>query len=242
MIIESVDNKKIKYLKKLKDKKYRDEEKKFLIEGEHLVLEANKSGLLEEVILCNNEIDLDIDKVYVSENVMKTLSDLPSKVGIIGVCKIVDNKIDYSSNVLILDGVQDPGNLGAIIRSAVAFNIKNIVLSKDTVDLYNTKVLRSSQGMNFHLNIVRDDITKVINELKNNDYVVYGTDVINGIDVKSIKNDGKYAIIMGNEGNGISPEVKELVDKNIYIKMNENCESLNVAVSASIILYELEKR
>ena len=242
MIIESVDNKKIKYLKKLKDKKYRDEEKKFLVEGEHLVLEANKSGLLEEVILCNNEIDLDIDKVYVSENVMKTLSDLPSKVGIIGVCKIVDNKIDYSSNVLILDGVQDPGNLGAIIRSAVAFNIKNIVLSKDTVDLYNTKVLRSSQGMNFHLNIVRDDITEVINELKNNDYVVYGTDVINGIDVKSIKNDGKYAIIMGNEGNGISPEVKRLVDKNIYIKMNKNCESLNVAVSASIILYELEKR
>lgn len=242
MIIESVDNKKIKYLKKLKEKKYRDEEKKFLIEGEHLVLEAYKSGLLEEVILCNNEIDLDIDKIYVSENVMKSLSDLPSKAWIIGVCKIVDNILDYNSNVLILDGVQDPGNLGAIIRSAVAFNIKNIVLSKDTVDLYNTKVLRSAQGMNFHLNIIREDITKIINELKNNNYIIYGTDVINGIDVKSIKNDGKYAIIMGNEGNGISPEVKELVDKNIYIKMNENCESLNVAVSASIILYELEKR
>ena len=242
MIIESVDNKKIKYLKKLKEKKYRDEEKKFLIEGEHLVLEAYKSGLLEGVILCNNEIDLDIDKIYVSENVMKSLSDLPSKAWIIGVCKIVDNILDYNSNVLILDGVQDPGNLGAIIRSAVAFNIKNIVLSKDTVDLYNTKVLRSAQGMNFHLNIIREDITKIINELKNNNYIIYGTDVINGIDVKSIKNDGKYAIIMGNEGNGISPEVKELVDKNIYIKMNENCESLNVAVSASIILYELEKR
>ena len=242
MIIESVDNKKIKYLKKLKEKKYRDEEKKFLIEGEHLVLEAYKSGLLEEVILCNNEIDLDIDKIYVSENVMKSLSDLPSKAWIIGVCKIVDNILDYNSNVLILDGVQDPGNLGAIIRSAVAFNIKNIVLSKDTVDLYNTKVLRSAQGMNFHLNIIREDITKIINELKNNNYIIYGTDVINGIDVKSIKNDGKYAIIMGNEGNGISPIVKSLVDKNIYIKMNENCESLNVAVSASIILYELEKR
>ena len=229
-------------IKKLKDKKYRDEEKKFLIEGEHLVLEAYKSGLLEEVILCNNEIDLDIDKIYVSENVMKSLSDLPSKAWIIGVCKIIDNILDYNSNVLILDGVQDPGNLGAIIRSAVAFNIKNIVLSKDTVDLYNTKVLRSAQGMNFHLNIIREDITKIINELKNSDYIIYGTDVINGIDVKSIKNDGKYAIIMGNEGNGISPGVKELVDKNIYIKMNEKCESLNVAVSASIILYELEKR
>ena len=242
MIIESLDNNRIKNIRKLNEKKYRDEEKLFIVEGEHLVLEAYKTGYLKEVVLCERDIDLDIEKIYVSKNVMNSLSSLPSKVDIIGICKIVDNELDLSSNILILDNIQDPGNLGAIIRSAVAFNLKNIILSNDSVDLYNTKVLRSSQGMNFHLNIVRDDITKVINELKNNDYVVYGTDVINGIDVKSIKNDGKYAIIMGNEGNGISPIVKSLVDKNIYIKMNENCESLNVAVSASIILYELEKR
>lgn len=242
MIIESIDNKKIKYYKKLKDKKYREKEKEFLIEGEHLVLEAYKAGCLKEVILCDRDIPLDIEKVYVSEKVMNSISELPSKVDIIGLCKIKENKLDLDSNILILDNVQDPGNLGAIIRSSVAFNINNIVLSNDSVDLYNTKVLRSAQGMNFHLNIIRDDLEKVIASLKENNYLIYGTNVINGIDVKTIEKGKKYAIIMGNEGNGISPSLYHLIDKNIYIKMNDKCESLNVAVSASIILYELENR
>ena len=241
MIIESVDNKKIKEYRKLKEKKYRDSEKLFLVEGEHLVLEAYKSDSLKEVILCEREIDLEVEKVYVTEKVMSTISEMPSKVDIIGVCEIKKSELDLDSPVLILDGVQDPGNLGAILRSAVAFNIKNIVLSKSSVDLYNNKVLRSAQGMNFHLNIVREDIPSIINRLKENNYTVYGTDVVNGLDIKNVQKAGKYAIIMGNEGNGISEEVKKLVDKNIYIEMNSNCESLNVAVSASIILYELNK-
>ena len=241
MIIESVDNKKIKELRKLKEKKYRDSEKLFLVEGEHLVLEAYKADCLKEIILCEREIDLELEKVYVTEKVMNTISELPSKVDIIGVCEIKSNSLDLDKGVMILDGVQDPGNLGAIIRSAVAFNIKNIVLSKNTVDLYNTKALRSAQGMNFHLNIVREDIPRVIEKLKDNNFTIYGTDVVNGIDIKDVQKTEKYAIIMGNEGNGISEEVKKLVDKNIYIKMNENCESLNVSVSASIIMYELNK-
>ena len=240
-MIESVDNSRIKEIRKLKEKKYRDQEKLFLVEGEHLVLEAYKSKLLKTVILCNRDIDLDIEKIEVSEKVMNTISDMPSKVDIIGICEIVDNKISLDSNVLILDGVQDPGNLGTIIRSAVAFNIKNIVLSKNTVDIYNPKVLRGCQGMNFHLNIIRDDLINVIKDLKDNNYTIYGTNVVNGVDIKDIKKTGKYAIIMVNEGNGISPEVKNIVDKNIYINMNEKCESLNVGVSASIILYELSK-
>ena len=240
-MIESLDNSKIKSLRKLKEKKYRDKEKLFLIEGEHLVIEAYKTNLLKEVILCNKELDIDVPKIYVSEKVMNTLSDLQSKVGIIGVCEIKENILDYKDNILILDGVQDPGNLGTIIRSALAFNIKNIVLSKDTVDLYNTKVLRSAEGNNFHLNIVRDDLEKVITTLKEKKYVIYGTDVVDGIDIKDVKNKEKYAIIMGNEGNGIKEYIKKMVDKNIYIPMNENCESLNVGVSASIILYELNK-
>ena len=240
-MIESVDNSRIKDIRKLKEKKYRDSEKLFLIEGEHLVLEAYKAGILKSVILCDCDLDIDIEKIVVSEKVMSTISELPSKVSAIGICMIVDNKIDLTSNVLMLDGVQDPGNLGTIIRSAVAFNIKNIVLSKTCVDLYNTKVLRGAQGMNFHLNIIRDNLVDVIDDLRDNNYTIYGTDVVNGINVKDVKKDGKYAIIMGNEGNGISQEVKELVDKNIYIDMNEKCESLNVGVSASIILYELSK-
>ena len=241
MIIESVDNKKIKELRKLKEKKYRDGEKLFLVEGEHLVLEAYKSNCLKEVILCEREIDLEVEKIYVTPKVMSSISEMPSKVDIIGVCSIKDNNIDLEDNVLILDGVQDPGNLGAILRSAVAFNIKNVILSKDSVDLYNNKVLRSAQGMNFHLKVIREDLEIVINKLKDNGFTVYGTDVVNGIDIKDVQRVGKYAIIMGNEGNGISEKVKALVDKNIYIDMNKNCESLNVAVSASIILYELNK-
>lgn len=238
-MIESVDNSRIKDIRKLKEKKYRDQYKLFLVEGEHLVLEAYKAGVLKSVLLSGRDIDLDVEKIEVSEKVMNTISDI--NTNIVGVCEIVDNKINLDSNVIILDGVQDPGNLGTIIRSAVAFNVKNIVLSKTSVDLYNTKVLRGCQGMNFHLNIIRDDILDIIDDLKDNNYTVYGTDVVNGIDIKDVKKTGKYAIIMGNEGNGISGEVKDVVDKNIYIKMNENCESLNVGVSASIILYELSK-
>ena len=238
-MIESVDNSRIKDIRKLKEKKYRDQYKLFLVEGEHLVLEAYKAGVLKSVIFSGRDIDLDVEKIEVSEKVMNTISDI--NTNIVGVCEIVDNKINLDSNVIILDGVQDPGNLGTIIRSAVAFNVKNIVLSKTSVDLYNTKVLRGCQGMNFHLNIIRDDILDIIDDLKDNNYTIYGTDVVNGIDIKDVKKTGKYAIIMGNEGNGISDEVKDVVDKNIYIKMNENCESLNVGVSASIILYELSK-
>ena len=238
-MIESVDNKKIKNIRKLNDKKYRDQQGSFIIEGEHLVIEAYKTGNLEEVILCERDIDLDIPKTYVTKNVMNTISTLPSKVDIIGICKINNNELDLNNNIIILDDIQDPGNLGAILRSAVAFDINNVVLSKNSVDLYNTKVLRSSQGMNFHLNIIRDDLTKIISMLKENDYYIYGTNVVDGIDVKSVLRSKKYAIIMGNEGNGLSSEVSKLVDKNIFINMNKNCESLNVAVSASIILYEL---
>ena len=241
MIIESTSNNKIKGIRKLNEKKYRDEEKKYIIEGEHLVLEAYKAGNLEEVILCDRDIDLDVEKIFVTESVMKTISTLPSKVDIIGVCSIKENDIDLSKNILILDGVQDPGNLGTILRSAVAFNLTNIILSEDTVDLYNIKTLRSAQGMNFHLNIKRTNLEEYIQFLKENGYKIWGTDVTNGIDIKNASKDEKYAIIMGNEGKGMSANIKELCDKFVYVNMNENCESLNVGVCASIIMYELNK-
>ena len=241
MIIESTSNNKIKDIRKLNEKKYRDESKKYIIEGEHLVLEAYKSGNLDEVILCNRDIDLDVEKIYVTESVMKTISTLPSTSDIIGICNIKENDIDLTKNILILDGIQDPGNLGTILRSSVAFSMNNIILSEDTVDLYNTKSLRSAQGMNFYLNIKRTNLVGYINYLKENGYKILGTDVTNGIDVKSVSKNEKYAIIMGNEGNGMSSKVRDLCDQNIYINMNESCESLNVGVCASIIMYELNK-
>ena len=236
-MIESINNEQIKEIRKLKDKKYRDETNLFLVEGDHLVKEAYKAGCLEKLILTEDIYDFDVEKLLVSDKVIKSISEL-NNTKVIGVCKKVSTGLNLSSNVVILDGVQDPGNLGTIIRSCVAFNIENLVLS---LDLYNSKVLRSTQGMNFHINIVRDDLKNIISLLKDNNYTIYGTNVINGIDVKDVKNTDKYAIILGNEGNGISDEISSLVDKNIYIKMNDNCESLNVAVSGSIILYELNK-
>ena len=240
-MIESVNNEQIKEIRKLKDKKYRDESNLFLVEGDHLVKEAYKSGNLVKLIITEDIYDFDVEKLLVSDKVLQSISEL-NNTSVIGVCKKVSTGLDLTKNIVILDGVQDPGNLGTIIRSCTAFNVDNLVLSLDTVDLYNSKVIRSTQGMIFNMNIIREDICDVINMLKENGYKIYGTNVVNGIDIKDVKKNEKYAIIMGNEGNGISKEVSSLVDKNIYIKMNEKCESLNVAVSASIILYELENR
>ena len=239
-MIESIKNERIKEIRKLNDKKYRDESNLFLVEGDHLVKEAYKAGYLKKLILTEDIYDFDVEKLLVTDKVINSISEL-NNTKVIGVCSKLSNELDLSKNVLILDGVQDPGNLGTIIRSCVAFNINNLVLSNETVDLYNSKVIRSTQGMIFNINIIRDDLEKVINNLKDNNYTIYGTNVINGIDVKDVKKDKKYAIILGNEGNGITSEVSSLVDKNIYIKMNDKCESLNVAVSGSIILYELNK-
>ncbi len=239
MIIESVDNKKIKSLKKLHQKKYRDEMQMFLIEGIHLVSEAYKTGNLLEIILLDGEtIDFDVDITYVSKNVMKSLSELETPYNIIGVCKYPKEK-EIGNKVLMLDGVQDPGNLGTIIRSCLAFNIDTIILSETTVDLYNSKVLRGCQGMNFHINIIRGNLKDYIFKLKTDKYKIYTTDVNNGNELKNIKTTDKYVIIMGNEGNGVSKEISDLSDEKIYIKMNDKCESLNVAVATSIILYEL---
>ena len=239
MLYTSINNQKIKNLKKLKDKKYRDTEGKFLIESEHLINEAYKEGYLEEVyVLEGNDYNIDVPINYVSKEVMKYLTDLNS-YNILGVAKKIDK--DYiGDKIVVLDNIQDPGNLGTIIRSAKAFNIDTIVLSMDTVDLYNDKVIRASEGMIFKMNIVRKDIKSFINEIKNTHYI-YGTKVDGGNSLKRIEKKNKFAIIMGNEGRGMSSSLDELCNEFIYIDMNLECESLNVGVATSIILYELDK-
>ena len=241
MVITSLDNDNVKKWKKLCKKKYRDEFGIYLVEGEHLVEEAYKSGVLDKVIVLDGE-DYSYDNiVYVSYEVMKAISSLDTPNRIMGVCKKKENSDLLGKRYLLLDGVQDPGNLGTIVRSAVAFNIDTIILSDDTVDLYNPKVLRSTQGMIFHTNIFSYDIVAFINILKSMGITVYGTDVNNGIDARELSDLDKtsFALVMGNEGNGVRKEIKELCDKNLYINMNENVESLNVGVATSILLYEL---
>lgn len=237
-MITSVDNKKIKEISRLNNRKYRKETGLFVVEGEHLVEEAFKHNLLKEVYSLyetsypNSEI--------VSQNVMRKLSNLDTIPSIIGVCIFKEEK-EIGNKILILDDIQDPGNLGTIIRSSVAFNIDTIVLSTNTVDLYNPKVIRATQGMMFNINIITRDLIPFVQELKEKKYKIYSTNVVNGIEVKSIENKSNYAIIMGNEGSGVKQELQDMGDANIYIKMNPLCESLNVGVATSIILYELYK-
>ena len=240
MVYESIDNEKIKEIAKLKDKKYRKASGLFLIEGEHLILEAYKNGYLKKVIkLESTNLDLDVETINVSTKVLKYLSTLETPT-IIGSAKHKEDKIE-GNRVLVLDNIQDPGNLGTIIRSSVAFNVDTIILSEDTVDLYNEKVIRATQGLIFHINVVRENIEETVDNLKKNGYKIYATKVNGGKSIKDIEDLKKFAIIMGNEGNGVRPSLLNTCDEYLYIDMNKNCESLNVAVATSIILYELDK-
>ena len=239
MVITSLDNQKIKDVVKLQSKKYRDLTNCFVVETEHLVEEAEKAGIVKDLFLVEDEfVDRD-DTYFVTEEVMKKMSSMESPSKVLAVCEKSNSTEIIGSKILLLDGIQDPGNLGTIIRSSVAFGVDTIILSSDTVDLYNPKVIRSSEGMFCHINIITMDLEEAINTIKNMNISVYGTNVVNGEDVSSITDKSSYALVMGNEGNGVKSNIQELCDKNLYIPMNKLCESLNVGVACSILLYEL---
>lgn len=241
MLYTSIDNKKIKDIKKLNNKKYRDKTGTFLVEGNHLVLEAFKGGYLEELVLEKNELfPLPVETNYVTNDIINYISTLETPSNIIGICRKKDKLSVIGKKVLILDNIQDPGNLGTIIRSAVAFSFDTIILYGG-VDLYNNKVIRSTQGMIFHIDVIETNDLNILSQLKSEDYKVYGTRVTYGKSIKSIEKSEKFVIIVGNEGNGISDVIQEFCDSFIYIPMNDICESLNVGVATSIILYELDK-
>ena len=231
MKIESLSNAKVKNWNKLKEKKYRDEAGLFLIEGDHLIKEALKKQMVVSTIGLNETYDY-----TVNPEILKKISSQKSGTKEIAVVKKIEEKKVEGDKILILDNIQDPGNLGTIIRSAVAFNISTIILSDDCVDLYNDKVIRSSEGMIFNINIVRKKLIEIIPKLKENGYTIYAT-TVNGKGY--FENDSKIALVIGNEGNGIKEDILNLCDKNITIKMNKECESLNAGVAASILMYEL---
>ncbi len=245
MLITSLDNDKIKKCLKLKEKKYRDEYNEFLVEGEHLVIEAYRAGILEEILIKHDEVTmLDAPITYVSDEIIKALSTLETPSHMFGLCKKKEESNDLGNRILLLDRVQDPGNLGTIIRSSKAFGIDSIVLGEGCCDIYNEKVLRSTQGIGFHLNIVSRDLKEVISELKDREVPILGTRVEYGEDIRNLTNRDKecFALIMGNEGRGVSPDILELCDKFIYIEMDDQVESLNVSIATSILLYELSRR
>ena len=235
-MIESLNNEKIKYYTKLNDKKYRKSEKLFIAAGEHLVTEALKKNIVKEILLLNGEENFYGDVTYVTSDILKKVSDLTNYPKVLAICYIKDD-LKIEGNVVALDNIKDPGNLGTIIRSAVAFNYDTILLSEECVDVYNSKVVRATEGMLFNVNIVTCDLFSTLLKLKESGYKIYGTDVVNGESPAYESN--KHVLIIGSEARGMSNSIREICDKNLYIKMNDKCESLNAGVSASILMYEL---
>ncbi|MCI9182946.1 MAG: RNA methyltransferase [Acholeplasmatales bacterium] len=231
-MIESLENSKIKFLLKLKLSKYRRSEQKFICEGAHLVQEARNAGLLIEAYSLEDKEGY----IQVSVPVMKKLCNTNTVVSEIGLCKMKENT-KITDKILILDGIQDPGNMGSLMRSACAFGFKTLFIGTGSVDIFNDKVIRSSQGAIFKLNYQFGDISEFLNKIT---HKVYTTNVLEGIPLKEIKAEDKVAVILGNEGNGVSKELQALELDAIYIPM-QNTESLNVAIAGSIIMYELSK-
>lgn len=238
-MIESLKNEKIKFLAKLNDKKYRESNNLFIVEGQYLVEEALKNNYVKEIFLLDGEDNIYGEVTYVTEDILKKVTNLKSIPKVIALCYLLKEQA-IKGNVLILDDIKDPGNLGTMIRSAVAFNYQTIIISKESVSLYNPKVIRATEGMLFNINIITDDILPNIEKLKKDNYLIYGTDVNDGVLPENIKK-SKHALIIGSEANGINKEILNLCDKNLYIKMNDKCESLNASISGSILMYELNK-
>lgn len=242
MLITSTDNKKIKEIVKLKQKKYRNIENKFIIETENLIEEAYLENRLEEVYILENEnisLKLDCPIYEVTSKVMDKIKSVNTSK-ILGIATKKENLEYIGKRYLMLDKVSDPGNLGTIIRSASAFDIDTIILSEDCCDVYNEKTIRATEGAIFKVNIITENLEEAINNLKKLNINIYRTDVNAGKDITEISKDN-FCIIMGNESNGVSEKIKNQVEKSVHIKTN-NVESLNVAVATSIILYELNKK
>lgn len=253
MTITSKDNEQIKHIKKLKEKKYREEYNEFIIEGIKMIEEAISENVkIKSIIICDdcksqgaipNELMYEIAKlncIYVAEKVFNTITDVINPQGIMAIVeKPKLEEINYSeSNFLLLDNIQDPGNLGTILRTADSLDMKQIIVSKGTADAYNLKVVRSTMGAIFRVKIIEvQSLNKIVKEMKKHKIKVYATDLqtdksIYDVDYK------KKAVVIGNEANGVSTEILNLADTKIKIPMLGKTESLNAAVATGVILYE----
>ncbi len=241
MELTSINNPRIKGWIKLKEKKYRDREQKFLVEGKHLVEEAYVAGCLETLIVLQGldvAADVSLPVYEVSDEIMRRLSTLSSGENVMGVCGIpnaVSLPVKQKSWIL-LDGIQDPGNMGTILRSALAFGIEEVVLSNDCVDVYHEKVIRATQGAIFQLSLRRTDLRAFVSLLQQEHIPVFATALQDAIPLQQVKIPSRYALVFGNEGNGIRHELLTQCDHRIKIEM-ATFESLNVAIAAGIGMY-----
>lgn len=237
--ILSINNETIKNIAKLKEKKQRTARQEFLIDGYHLVNEAYKQNRLVKVFTTEEVNFKNVEIIKVSKEIIKRLSSTINPQNIIGVCKMEENHNLLGNRFLILDTVSDPGNVGTLIRSALGFGIDTIIMSNDSVDIYNDKVIRSTQGALFNMHIITMPVVEAITKLKQQQVKIIGTSLQSSVDLKEIKEIKKYAIILGNEARGLSNEVCSMTDVNVRIAIADELESLNVAVAGSIVMYYL---
>ena len=244
-MITSKDNDLIKLCSKIKQKKHSREEGLCLVESIKLVSQLYLKGKLTHILVVDDKYDLvknykKCNIVTISKNLADYLSDAVTTDGVFGICKITDNGSNDYSRCLVLDRLQDPSNLGAIIRSAYAFGYKTI-FAIDSVYPYSYKSIRSSMGYVFDINYIDCDLDKLLKykEQYNISLVVadMSGEIIDDFTAKS----NNIAVVIGNEGQGISREIMNLADNTVRIPMYNDVESLNASVSAGIIMYELKK-
>ena len=247
--IESKNNNLFKEIKKLKEKKHRIKSNKYLIEGLRFVEEAIKSKVsIDSIIFTESfneknpdlflKINENIKLIQMNEALLKQLCSTENPQGIVGVINMQNKELKSGELVVLVDKVQDPGNMGTIIRTAHAAGAAGIVMTKGTVDIYNDKTLRSTMGSIFYIPIVQDDSLDFVKSLKKEGYklVVSFLQGKNNFFEENLQ--GKVMIAVGNEGNGVSDEVYDIADIKVKIPMPGEAESLNVAVATSIMIYE----
>jgi len=245
-MITSVKNDQVKAWKKLHKRKERMKTKTFLIEGFHLLEEAmNSSWVIREVIVQHKtelpEWCKQLPAVEVSEHVFNGISQTKTPQGIAAVVEMKETESMEGNFVLLIDAVQDPGNLGTIIRTADAFGVAEVILGMDTVDVYNEKVIRSTQGSLFHIPIRQNNLNEEIARLQYNDFQVWATALQGAEPFDNLAVPEKTALLVGNEGAGVKEELLKAADKMVNIPIFGKAESLNVSVATGILMYYMNK-
>jgi len=246
--IDSIQNNSVKAWKKLHTKKGREKAKQYIVEGFHLVEEAIKNDAPILHLLLSEEIDLpssfspgSFELTYISKEVSRELSETETTQGIYAIIEFSYMRVDFTkvSKLLLIDEVQDPGNVGTMIRTADAAGYDAVILGTGTSDLYNSKTIRSTQGSLFHMPILRGDLIEMISELKEQGISIYGTSLQNAKPFNEVKTSNRFALIVGNEGKGVNSNLLSLSDENLYIPIYGKAESLNVGIAAGILMYSL---
>lgn len=243
MLINSRSNQYIKKIRSLKDKKFRDEFNLYLVEGVKLVREVLSLNLPIESIIATedgfNKLAVAVNKnlvTKVTESVFESISNEVTPQGVLAVVKKqISEKIDNGASVF-LDGVADPGNVGAIIRTAAASGYKNVYLAHGSADAYSPKSVRASMGGIFKVNIIEGEREQLIKKIKE---PIVVADML-GKNLFEFEK-GEYCLVIGNEGNGVSEQLKKIAQHIVSIPMQNGMESLNASVSAGILMYALKK-